>query len=143
MPAGGIHLCVAKRVCEKLNQQLSMNYLIGSIAADSWRNSESTKVQTHFMKDEEDLNYDYCNFYYKYFYHIEDDFVYGYLVHLITDSYWHNNNFITTNVSKDEYEELNKACSIIVRKAQIPKLYISDDFIHNVEELESSGIKKL
>ena len=35
MPTGAIHLCVGKRVLEKLNINESMNYYIGTVSADS------------------------------------------------------------------------------------------------------------
>ena len=141
MPAGGIHLCVAKKVATLLNIDISMNYLVGSIAPDSWRNSNSTKLGTHFLEEEGSLDYNYDYFYSKYKDYLSNDFVLGYLVHLITDRYWRVNNFITTTKPKI-YEEEIKACSNIISRYNIQRLYLPSDLDNVVEELETSGIEK-
>ena len=142
MPAGGIHLCVAKEVASRLNINQSMSYFIGNVAPDSWRNSSSTKNDTHFISNEDSFDYNYDYFYEKYKDSLDNEFVLGYLIHLITDKYWHSNNFITTRVSSDEYDELNKACSNIISKYNIQRLYLSNDLVNPVEELETLGIEK-
>ena len=96
MPAGGIHLCIAKEVAMRLNIKQTMNYFIGNIALDSWRNSNSTKEGTHFISNENDVDYNYDYFFEKYKEHLDNEFVLGYLIYLIVDKYWHTNNFITT-----------------------------------------------
>lgn len=139
MPAGGIHLCVAKSVAGRMGLSSSMRFLIGSVAPDSWRNSLSTKQQTHFS---DGSNYDYEFFSQKYKSILDDDFVLGYLVHLMTDKYWHGNNFLTTMVSNDEYGDLNRACSELVSRYGVGRLHLSGDFVNPIEELDSSGIDK-
>ena len=100
-----IHLCVGKKVAEKLNINKSMEYYIGIVSADSWRKSNSTKLGTHFLDsiDSNDYHYDY--FYKKYLKYMDMDFVIGYLIHLITDKYWYKNNFVTSNIYEDEYDD--------------------------------------
>ena len=142
MPAGGIHLCVAKKVATSLNMNLTMNYLVGSVSPDSWRNSDSTKEGTHFIDSEDSLDYDYDFFFEKYQEYLSNEFVLGYLIHLITDKYWHTNNFIATFVVPNQYEELNKACSNIIRQHQIPKLHLPSELVNPVDELDTSGIPK-
>lgn len=139
MPAGGIHLCVAKSVAKRMGLNESMSFLIGNVAPDSWRNSSSTKQQTHFS---DGSNYDYEAFSQKYEGMLDDDFVLGYLVHLMTDKYWHGNNFVTTMVLDDEYDDLNRVCSGLVSRYGVRRLYLPSDFINPIEELDSSGIDK-
>ena len=142
MPSGGIHLCVAMSVSKKLGMDCSMNFLVGNIAPDSWRNSTSTKSGTHFIDSPTSLDYD-CDFFYeKYHKYLNNDFVFGYLVHLLTDKYWHGNNFISSKIFGSERDELSKACSELVRIYKVPKLELTSDFSNPVEELETSGIEK-
>ncbi len=140
MPSGGIHLCVGKRVADKLNINKSMEYYIGVVSADSWRNSSSTKIGTHFLDDVNSVNYHYDDFYKKYFKYIDNEFVIGYLIHLITDKYWYSNNYITSNILEDEYVDLKRACSMLISDYNIPKLYLPLNLYNPIVELDSSGI---
>lgn len=142
MPAGAIHMCVTKVVLNKLNIDISMNHYLGTVAPDSWRNSSSTKAETHFIEDNDSLNYDYEYFYKKYRNDLDNKFVLGYLIHLITDRYWHTNNFITTTLSNDEYNDLNKVCSNLISKLKIPKLYLPNNINNPIKELDIAGLNK-
>lgn len=140
MPSGAIHLCVGKKVAERLHINTSMEYYIGVVSADSWRNSASTKLGTHFLDDVRSINYHYDEFYKKYRGFMNMEFVIGYLIHLITDKYWYESNFITSNIYEDDYEELRKLCSDLIRKYNIPRLYIPDNLYNPISELDSGGI---
>lgn len=140
MPAGGIHLCVGKRVADKLNINKSMEFYIGLVAADSWRNSSSTKMGTHFLDSIDSIDYHYDLFFNKYFDYMDNLFVLGYLVHLITDRYWYSNNFITSNIFEDEYYDLKRLCSDLVKYYNIPKLFLPDGLDNPISELDSDGI---
>ena len=144
MPAGGIHLCIAKKLA-KCNKKLdNFNFYIGNIAPDSWRNSGSTKNRSHF--NNKTSRNDYMKFYDKYKNHLDDMFVYGYLTHLITDNYWYGhklypNDYIVPPI--DYYREINKITSILMKRYDIDKLdHIDDNFVNIVEEIETSGINK-
>lgn len=140
MPSGAIHLCVGKRVFEKLNMNNSMEYYIGVVSADSWRNSSSTKIGTHFLDSVVSTDYHYDVFYKKYFDFMNNVFVLGYLVHLITDKYWYSNDFITSNIYEDDYDELKRLCSNLIKCYNIPRLFLPSDLINPISELDSSGI---
>ncbi|MGM9849464.1 MAG: hypothetical protein ACI31V_01025 [Bacilli bacterium] len=140
MPTGAIHLCVGKRVLEKLNINESMNYYIGTVSADSWRNSSSTKMGTHFLDCNDSIDYHYDVFYNKYFRCMDNVFVFGYLVHLITDKYWYGSNFITSNIYEDDYDDLKKLCSSLIEYYDIPKLFLPVNLNNPISELDSSGI---
>lgn len=141
MPAGGIHLCVAKSVAEKLNINKSMEYYVGVVSADSWRNSCSTKVGTHFLDSIDSVDYHYDVFFKKYYSYIDNEFVLGYLIHLITDKYWYCNDFVTSNIYEDEYDALKRLCSNLVKHYNIPKLFLPDNLFNPLSELDSCGIK--
>ena len=140
MPAGGIHLCVGKRVLEKMNINSSMDFYVGVVSADSWRNSSSTKIGTHFLSSSDSIDYHYDEFYNKYFGCMDNDFVFGYLVHLITDRYWYENDFVTSNIFEDEYDDLKVLCSNLIKYYDIPKLFLSDSLCNPIYELDSNGI---
>lgn len=142
MPSGGIHLCVAKNVSNKLKMGESMNFLVGNVAPDSWGNSSSTKIGIHFIDGVTSLDYDYEIFYQKYHSYLDNDFVFGYLVHLITDKYWHGNDFISSKIFGSERYELSKACSRLVEIFEVPRLELPGDFVNPIEELESSGVEQ-
>lgn len=97
MPAGSIHLSVAKIVNKKLKIDENI-FFVGSIAPDCWRHSKlhGDKHKSHFSVDY-NLNgldvkiEDYNEFYKKYKNNLEDPFVLGYLIHLMVDNYWKKN----------------------------------------------------
>ena len=78
MPAGGIHLCVGKRVADKLNISKSMVYYVGVVSADSWRRSSSTKMGTHFLDSMDSVDYHYEEFFNKYCDYLDNEFVMDY-----------------------------------------------------------------
>ncbi len=108
MPSSAIHRCVSKRVREKLNiyndSDTSLFYELGSVAPDCWKdslkyqNSPLPKHQkrraSHFSTESENFIEDYNAFYQKYHPTINDPFLVGYFVHLITDNYWRTNMFL-------------------------------------------------
>jgi len=85
MASSVIHMCVASELNKKLNRNNDM-ILIGSIAPDIAKHLGRTKVESHFLEDDEipDLN----KFLKKYQKNLKDDFVLGYYIHLYTDYIW-------------------------------------------------------
>lgn len=106
MPSSIIHRCVSKRVLEKsnlfLNEKDLYLYDVGSIAPDSWRNSKRFKDSplhkkdkrkySHFSNDGEYLER-YDRFYDKYKQYLDNPFMVGYFVHLLTDVRWRDTMF--------------------------------------------------
>ena len=101
MSTSSIHLAVAKKIQEKYN--LGDNFLLGNIAPDAWRGI-STRDKTHFHTFKEhnsntleafDGNKTSKNsiveFIVKYSKKLSDEFVLGYLTHLLTDGYFEKN----------------------------------------------------
>ena len=142
MPAAGIHLCVAKTLLNKdMNQYL---FFLGTIAPDSWRNSNSTKSGSHFQILEK-IHYE--KFYQKYKDKMNNPFIYGYLIHLITDYYWYGNSLSTVKtkyLNNELYQkEMKKLISMLMLFYDIkPLKQVENTFLCPVEELETSGINK-
>lgn len=141
MPSGGIHLCVAKILEKELLIKDYTRYMIGSIAPDSWRNSNSTKQSSHFVSEPCKLDYDYEYFYKKYK-DLDDDYIIGYLVHLITDKYWYTNKLMMNSIKEADHYEAVKACSYLINKFNIEQLKLPSGFTNPVLELETLGIEK-
>ena len=89
MPSAAIHQSVAMIVNKKIKLEPSL-FMLGSVAPDCWRHSEfhNNKKRSHFIFEETKIP-NYNDFAQKYSNHLDQPFVVGYLVHLMTDSYWH------------------------------------------------------
>ena len=147
MPSAIIHRCVNKRVEEKLNKYKEETdkylYDLGSIAPDSWRNtsqflnSELPKRQkrmySHFS-DGITFIEDYKKFYEKYKNNLDNPFIFGYLVHLMTDNIWRvemyikpNDNVINIDTKTEDRNPMNLDIEILTK--QIAESY-------DIKELE-------
>lgn len=88
MASAMIHICVAKRLNEKLKRN-EKDFFLGSIAPDIAKQIGQTKHKSHFLKPELPKNVpDVQAFIEKYSFELNQDFCLGYLVHLYTDKYW-------------------------------------------------------
>lgn len=110
MPSAIIHRCVNKRVEEKLNKYKEEKdkylYDLGSIAPDSWRNTSQflnsplskrqKRMYSHFS-DGITFIEDYKKFYEKYKDYLDNPFIFGYLIHLMTDNIWRVEMYIKPN----------------------------------------------
>ena len=115
MASAVIHLCVAKRVGDILNQK-SKEYYIGSIAPDISKIIGESKDKTHFITNEESIpNIDL--FLNKYKRHLNNPFELGYFVHLYTDKLWYenfsNNIYYNTSIKMKDGTVLNVEPSFI------------------------------
>lgn len=110
MPSAIIHRCVNKRVEEKLHKYKEEKdkylYDLGSIAPDSWRNTSQflnsslpkrqKRMYSHFS-DGITFIEDYKKFYEKYKDYLDNPFIFGYLIHLMTDNIWRVEMYIKPN----------------------------------------------
>lgn len=119
MPNALIHRCVNKRVeqeIKKFNNEKDLYlYDVASVAPDSWRNTQRFKDSnlpkkekrkySHFSKDNEFVeNYDI--FKNKYKDYLDNPFIFGYMIHLMTDNFWrlemfYKNNFDTKDINNE------------------------------------------
>lgn len=103
MASSVIHMCIAKKVNEKLKLPLNM-LLLGSIAPDISKHIGETKTRSHFLTDEkvEDIS----RFLEKYQPQLNHPFMMGYFIHLYTDFLW-NKYFISEIVENNTITLLN------------------------------------
>ncbi len=140
MPSAVIHRCVSKIVNIKLNNKFvssdNFYYELGSIAPDCWRHSEifldndltrsQKRQESHFMTEKG--KEDYEAFYKEYKDKMDNTFMFGYLVHLITDNYW-------KNFTVEEYEES--------KKKEIYERLIREFVVYDIRKLTPEQISKI
>lgn len=147
MPSAIIHRCVNKRVEDRLkkynNQKDKYLYDLASIAPDSWRNTTQFKdsplpkklkrMYSHFSDGKTYIE-DYKKFYEKYKDKLNHPFIFGYLIHLMTDNLWRvemylkqNTNIINLDEKKEDKSPINQDVEILTK--QISEYY-------NIKELE-------
>ena len=101
MASALIHICVAKKINEKLILNKKRLYL-GSIAPDISKLINEPKIKSHFLVEEETGIPDINAFLNKYKNYLYDPFVMGYFIHLYTDKIWWEdfmpNKFIFTKI---------------------------------------------
>lgn len=174
MPNALIHRCVNKRVQQEIKKFTNENdlylYDVASVAPDSWRNTERFKnsdlpkkdkrKHSHFSNDNEFVeNYDV--FKNKYIDKIDNPFIFGYMIHLMTDNFWrlemfYKNNFDINDINNellniehlDEKSELTNDTDIHLK--DIAKYYEIEDLkelkeeeiqsIPTIEEMTYEGI---
>lgn len=86
MASAVIHLCVANEISKKFKRN-NFNVLIGSIAPDIAKIIGESKIKSHFQIKNDDLP-NLNLFLKKYLNNLNDDFVFGYFIHLCTDYLW-------------------------------------------------------
>lgn len=101
MASSLIHICVAKKINEKLNFDKKQLYL-GSIAPDISKLINESKIKSHFLIEEESGVPNLDDFLDKYKNDLNDPFVMGYFIHLYTDKIWWGdfmpNKFLFTKI---------------------------------------------
>lgn len=89
MASAVIHLCVAKKVNDVLKVSDEKNFMLGSIAPDISKIVNRLKAESHFAiltnSDIPDIDL----FLSKYKSEVNNEFVLGYLIHLLTDKVWY------------------------------------------------------
>lgn len=103
MASSVIHMCVAKKINEKLKYDENM-LLLGSIAPDTSKHVGETKTRSHFYDDYGNIDID--KFLRKYKDKLNEPFIMGYFIHLYTDLLW-DKYFISDIVEKGSIKLLN------------------------------------
>ena len=89
MASSLIHICVAKKINEKLNLDEKQLYL-GSIFPDISKWTDITKLKTHFSTNDNPNIPKIESFLEKYHNNLNDPFVLGYFTHLYVDKIWYD-----------------------------------------------------
>lgn len=100
MASSMIHIAVANELNKNLKRD-SQRLLVGSIAPDISKLVGENKVRSHFLDDENNDIPNIDKFLIKYRNHLNDDFVLGYYIHLLTDYLWVK--YFMTEISDDNY----------------------------------------
>lgn len=118
-----IHMCVAKKINEKLKLDEKM-LLLGSIAPDISKHLGETKTRSHFLNDDKTINIDKFLEKYKDIL-LGEPFMLGYFIHLYTDLLW-DKYFISEIVEKDSIKLLNG--DTVERTPDLYKKLIYNDY---------------
>ena len=87
MASSIIHIAVASEINKKLKRNESKLF-IGTIAPDISKQIGETKEKSHFLDLNEENIPNIYKFLNKYKNNLNDDFVLGYYIHLLTDYFW-------------------------------------------------------
>lgn len=88
MASAIIHICVAKKIGERLSKS-SKDYYLGTIAPDISKEIGETKYKSHFLENSIKSNVPNIElFLEKYKKDLKSDFTLGYFIHLYTDKLW-------------------------------------------------------
>jgi len=93
MGSAVMHLCIGKKIAQKLNNSERKEFLIGNLAPDLSKLTNQSKYVSHFLKkininDAEREVPDLDKFLKKYKNRLNEPFIQGYLCHLISDDIW-------------------------------------------------------
>lgn len=136
MASAIIHLCVAKKVEEKIGRK-DKDFYIGSIAPDISKIIGESKERTHFVTTEESIpNMEL--FLSKYKKHLNNSFELGYYIHLLTDKIWFeefvSNIYYNTSIRMKDGTVLN------VEPDFITKIIYEDYTNLNVDLIDKYGL---
>lgn len=104
MPSTMIHLAAAKMLEEKHNIINKNDYYIGSIVTDIGKLINIDREITHYEINKDKPSY--IQFKEKYPNYLKNDFLFGYYVHLYTDSFW-DETVIKKLISNNKVKLLN------------------------------------
>jgi len=141
MPCWSIHLAVAKKLNNKLNLNKDIFYL-GNLVPDIEYGSKVNRKCTHYYSDDSickkcisEILPNINNFFNDYKDKLNDDFILGYYIHLLTDYYYNNYIFSNCWVQNNDNEiigiKLNNGKIINTDKNDIKtrKDYKHNDFL--------------
>ncbi len=100
MASSMIHIAVANELNKTLKRD-PKKLLIGTIAPDISKNIGENKVKSHFLDNENTDIPNLNKFLKKYKTNLNDDFVLGYYIHLLTDYLWFK--YFMTEISDENY----------------------------------------
>lgn len=131
MASSVIHMCIAKKINQKLNLPENM-LLLGSIAPDISKHIGETKEKSHFLNEDKTIHIDW--FLTKYKNQLHHPFILGYFIHLYTDLLW-DKYFISEIVEKNTIQLLNG--ETIEKNPEIYKKLIYNDYTNlNIQLLD-------
>ena len=136
MASALIHMAVADKLNKKLKRRES-EYLIGSIAPDVARIIGMDRNITHFQTDDEE----YPNlerFLEKYEKDLNNDFVMGYYIHLLTDYFWYK--YFYTEIVNENTITKTDGSTVKLTEDEIRKLIYNDYTNLNMKLIEEYNL---
>lgn len=133
MASAVIHICVAK----KMNEKLKMNekeLFLGAIAPDISKIIGQDKKISHFQLDSEDDEPSLDKFLNKYQNEMNNAFIMGYFIHLYTDRLWFNDFF--NHFAKGPYVHLRDGTDVRLDKSELRDLLYQDYTNLNISLIE-------
>ncbi len=136
MASSIIHMAIAKKINKNLKRN-EKQILIGSIAPDISKIVDEPRYITHFA-DKEDSIPDIEKFLKKYKDKLNDDFVLGYYIHLLTDYLWQK-FFLTEITNKNFVKKING--DTVKLNGHMLLLYIYNDYTNlNIELIKKYNL---
>lgn len=125
MASSMIHIVVANEINKKLNRDKS-KLLIGTIAPDISKLIGESKIKSHFQDRNDNIpNLD--KFLNKYKNNLDDDFVLGYYIHLVTDYLWFK--YFMTEIKLEDSNIITKLDGTNVKcNGNMFTLYVYNDY---------------
>ena len=118
-----VHLAIGKKVNEKLCKK-EEEFLTGCIAPDLAKMVGLQRKDSHFQDDYG--NYELDRFLNKYKDYMNNDYVFGYYVHLYTDYLWYK--YFTSDIMTDDYIIKKDGTKVRCVSENMAKLYIYNDY---------------
>ncbi len=137
MASAIIHLCVAKKINEKLKLN-EKEFLLGAIAPDISKQIGLTKNKSHFLTTPKDQVPNIKEFLDKYKSSLNKPFNLGYFVHLYTDKIWFD-EFINTLVLENNVKLLD-GTTLKTSKEEILHLIYNDYTNLNIKLIDKFNL---
>ena len=136
MASAVIHICVAKRVNEKL-KMCENDLILGSIAPDIAKQIGEKKNRSHFLNDndKEDKEPNINRFLKLYKSELSNPFDMGYFIHLLTDKYWFR-DYVYNYLNIYSLKEFGK----IMSYTELKKIIYNDFSNINIELIDKYNI---
>lgn len=133
MGSAVMHLCIGKKVAQKLNNSDRKEFLIGNLAPDLSKLTNQSRYISHFLKKVEINGVerevpDLSRFISEYKDRLNEPFVQGYLCHLISDDIWFR-DYIPNHVvaiTEDKSQILLRDIDDYIPYADFKKMMYSD-----------------
>ena len=139
MASAVIHMAVANEINKVVNRDNNI-LLIGSIAPDISKQIGETKVKSHFLDNENNNIPNIDKFLIKYRYKMNDDFVFGYFIHLYTDYLWFK--YFISEIYNNSSKMITKLDGSVVKcNGNMASMYIYNDYTNlNISLLDEYNL---
>lgn len=133
MASAIMHICIAKKLNEKLNRKES-DLLLGTIAPDISKQINESRKKSHFIFEGREINLE--NFISKYPLFYKNDFELGYFIHLYADKIWFT-EFIPTLADRSKNQvKLLTGENIVLSSEELVNLFYNDYSNLNIQLID-------